>query len=187
MTDLFRNALAFVLQAEGGYGNDPRDPGQATNHGVSLRAVVALDVDKDGFLDFDLDHDGDVDAEDIKALDQHPDLVDEFYRQRYWTPMRASEMPWPWYLLAFDAAVNHGPAAATLMLQRALRVIADGIPGLNTVAATRGGDGEPVRRFWLERADLYYRLSVKRGPSMYRGWMGRLFDLEARVCEGEFA
>src|SRR5687768_16343556 len=87
---VFRRCTGFTLgtSIEGGFVDDPSDPGGPTNEGVSLRAVVGLDDDGDGNLDFDLDKDGDVDIADIRLVSKFPDQRDAFYRRRYYDPLR---------------------------------------------------------------------------------------------------
>lgn len=177
-------ALAYMLRVEGGYVNHPRDPGGATFAGVSLRAVVGLDADKDGRLDFDLDQDGDVDADDIRRLKDHPALVEQFYQERYWNELRCGAMPWPLDLAAFDAAVNHGVAAATFMLQRAIGVEADGRFGPHTLIAATSARPDAVARLLLERRALYFRLAAKRGNHFLAGWLARLVELSAEAFLG---
>jgi lysozyme family protein len=187
MIDQFHASLDFVLALEGGLIDHPRDPGGITYKGVSLRAVVGLDYDKDGKLDFDLDGDGDVDAKDIRALMREYEAgnhkrLEDFYRHGYWDAVKGDELRWPINLVVFDSAVNHGVGAAALMLQRAAGVTADGKIGPATLrAANRPDPHVPalVRRVLVERAYLYHRLSVKRGDDFYKGWMSRLFSLEA--------
>jgi lysozyme family protein len=186
-TERFREALRLLDVAEGGFSNRPSDPGGPTFRGVSWRAVCALDEDKDGQLDFDLDHDGDVDAEDIRALEGHPEMVEEFYLRKYWHPVHGNDVPWPWSYALFDAAVLHGPEAAVVFLQRALSVKSDGTLGPNTLGAlAKAGQGTLVR-FVHERLKLCYRLSVKRGDldgtEMFNGWSKRLIQLEAYCLE----
>lgn len=187
MSDLFLRCYRFTMREEGGFVSAAQaarigDAGSATNFGISLRAVVSLDADKDGKLDFDLDGDGDVDEADIRALDNFPEKRQEFYRDRYWSPVRASEMPWPWCLLSFDAAVNHGPGGAALLLQRAVYVTPDGAFGPKTLAAIRAAAPSMVREFIAQRGVLFARLYAKDTHRPILGWNRRLAQLhdEAR-------
>ena len=56
----FQTCLLRILKHEGGYSDDPRDPGGATNRGVTLATARAYKLDMDG--------DGDVDKADVRAI-----------------------------------------------------------------------------------------------------------------------
>ena len=61
-----------IVHREGGYVNDPDDPGGATNFGVTIHTMRRLGLD--------LDRDGDVDTADVRALTQ-TQAVDIFIKQ----------------------------------------------------------------------------------------------------------
>src|SRR5512139_3582688 len=133
----FDTALKLVLELEGGFVNNPRDPGGPTFAGISLKAVVGLKLEN-GQLEYDLDGDGDVDVDDILELKRRYEsgdhsLVENFFRERYWKLALCAALPFPLCVAHFDAAVNHGPAVAIMQLQKALRVDADGIVGPVTI------------------------------------------------------
>lgn len=116
-------ALAFVLQFEGGYVNDPHDPGGPTNKGVTQRVY-------DGY----------------RKRTGHPprsvQKIDEaelqaIYRRQYWDAVRGDDLPRGVDLVVFDCAVNSGPVRAAKLLQAALGVPADGTIGEATLAAAR--------------------------------------------------
>lgn len=115
MNPALKLALDFTLRWEGGFVDHPDDPGGATNHGVSLRWLKGLEVSI-----ADIDGDGDVDAEDIRALtiDQARDL----FADRFWHGLSLDEFPPAVSIAVFDAAVNSGPRPAFRFLQRALNL-----------------------------------------------------------------
>jgi len=80
----FDRAFALVVGLEGGYVNDPKDPGGETKYGISKRANP---------------------DEDIKNLTL--DRAKQIYRMKYW-PSGADSWPWAEALLCFDAAVHGG-------------------------------------------------------------------------------
>jgi hypothetical protein len=196
LSDLFLACYAITMHLEGGdrpgggfVSSDEakgiHDPGGATAYGLSLRAVVGLDDDGDGHLDFDLDGDHDVDEADLKLLvakkaggdPKADELIERFYQHRYWEPVRAGEMDWPWCLLAYDAAVNHGPRAAALLVQRAVGAQVDGRVGSETVARTHLAGPVHVRHYVAQRGALYARIYAEDTQKPILGWMERLASL----------
>ncbi|MDD5060661.1 MAG: glycosyl hydrolase 108 family protein [Candidatus Marinimicrobia bacterium] len=85
----FDAAVSFVLDHEGGYSNDPNDPGGETNYGISKRSYPSLD---------------------IKKLTREQAI--EIYRTDYWQKSGASQMDERFRLVHFDTAVNCGVSKA---------------------------------------------------------------------------
>lgn len=149
----FDRALALVLEAEGGYSNDPRDPGGETNFGISKRAYPRLD---------------------IKALTI--DQAREIYLRDYWLKAKCERLPDPVAIALFDSAVNQGVDAATKLLQRAVGVPEDGVLGNLTIAAVNAlGADDLFCKLMAERALAYWKLPNMRVYG--RGWMRRLFHV----------
>ncbi|MBN8901820.1 MAG: hypothetical protein J0H57_12360, partial [Rhodospirillales bacterium] len=106
-TDAFARCVAVTLSQEGGYVDDPRDPGGATNLGITratLSAWRGQEVGKD----------------EVRALPREEAV--EIYRANYWLPARCGDMPAGIDLMVFDCGVNAGPRTAVRMLQRLLGV-----------------------------------------------------------------
>jgi len=177
--DPWSRAYPWIRRVEGGWSDHPDDPGGPTYAGVTIPAVVGVDFDKDGELDFDLDNDGDVDRGDFELLRKggHEELIDLFYRERYWHAVRATDLPWPWNLAVFDGAVNHGVGASVVLLQRALGVPQDGRIGPKTLGALHGAGRHRLDLLFAERSTLYRRICERRGWTFWNGWMIRLFLL----------
>jgi hypothetical protein len=209
----FERCLALVLALEGGASNHPQDPGGYTDLGISLAAVQHRQL-PDGTLEFDLDHDGDVDQLDLKLMRQAWDegdqvLVKRFYRDEYWLKAGCDKFPWPINLLVFDAAVNHGPVSAVILLQQVLGVKTDGIVGPQTIASATLAATSPsslISVYFGKRGLLYFRISVSQvwrqlvadryrlegpelaslratllSPPFMEGWQARLAKLQNRI------
>lgn len=160
----FRACLDVVLPHEGGFVDDPEDPGGATKFGISLRAAQGF-----GSL-ADVDHDGDVDRSDILEL-----TVEDaagIYRAQYWTTLRCDEIPAGLDLMLFDFGVNAGPTAAVRLLQGALAVKVDGVIGPKTLAAVRAADRPRAIDAMATRRQQFYR-SLAKFPRFGRGWLRR--------------
>lgn len=148
----FDACIDYVLGHEGGYVNHPDDPGGETQWGISKRAFPHLE---------------------ISALTR--DQAITIYRCDYWLTVRADLFPAGLALLLFDSAVNNGTQTAVKLLQRALRVTEDGIPGPNTQTAAILRMPDALTDFAAERARYYALLPTVR--AFGRGWYRRLFDL----------
>jgi len=181
----FEKAIDTVLHHEGGFVNDPVDPGGATNYGVSLRFLLSkgeLDRDGDGVLDFDFDKDGDVDDFDVRSMTREDAIM--IYRDFWWDENRYSELPGLVAIKVFDLAVNMGSRQAHLLLQRALRangstdVVEDGALGPVTRRAVIAGDALSVQAALRSEAAGFYRALTAQKPPLkkyLKGWLRRAY------------
>ena len=131
-SEAFQKAVQRVLGLEGGYVDDPDDRGGATNYGISSRANPDVDV---------------------KSLTKEGAI--SLYRERYWDAINADALPEPIREVAFDAAVNHGPAWTRNALKKT---------------------GADVDAFIALRKKTYKAIA-KADPSQEKfsqGWMNRL-------------
>ncbi len=149
-----------IVRTEGGFVNDPDDPGGPTNFGVTLGTLERLG--------FDVDQDGDVDINDVRALTvEH--AVDIFKRHYYQAPgiWRIAQ---PLQPTVFDMQVNAGPTAIRL-LQKLVNMAGfgplteDGLLGPNSARAAQtcfDGMGElMVDAYSIQRRRYYYALGDK--------------------------
>ncbi|MCB1522102.1 MAG: TIGR02594 family protein [Hyphomicrobiaceae bacterium] len=164
-SEIFDRALGHVLQMEGGYSDDPHDPGGPTNKGITL-AVYARWV---GEVVGDRTR-----ARLISRLKRIPDvLVREIYWTRYWKPAGCRQMPPAVAMMHFDAAVNHGVTGAARLLQRALGVDVDGEIGPETRGALAKSDHlELLVRYAELRRERYREL--RHFWRFGRGWLRRV-------------
>lgn len=129
---MFEKALDFVLKQEGGYNNDPNDPGKETNLGIS----------KSVYPD-----------EDIKNMKLARATF--LYRTDYWDKCRCGELPIGVDLIVFDIAVNQGPYVAIRLLQLALNITVDGIIGPNTLMTANRFKAGLARELTVRRLVRY--------------------------------
>lgn len=158
-----RQIAEEIVAREGGYVNDPDDPGGATNFGVTIHTMRRLGMD--------LDRDGDVDARDVRALTREQ-AVDIFVRHYFENP-RINLLPEPLQASVFDMYVNAGGNAVKI-LQRLLpefgeTVAVDGALGPNTAAAV-GSAFEKAGHYFVDaygiaRRNYYFRIADARAAS----------------------
>jgi len=147
---MFDYFIERVLVHEGGYVNDPRDPGQETRWGISKRAYPHLDIRN---------------LTRAQAVD--------IYRRDFWQRVRGDELPREFAFQALDAAVNHGIGNAVRWMQRAAGVADDGVIGPVTLAAVqRAQPADLVLRFNAERLRFYAKLTTF--STFGRGWVNRV-------------
>ena len=177
----FDKAILITLKHEGGFVNDPVDPGGATNWGVSIRFLkTAGDGDGDGFLDGDIDHDGDIDVDDIKNMTV--DQARKIYRIHFWDKYDYDKIvDFTVAARLFDMTVNMGAKQAGKIIQRALNncgqeLVVDGKVGKNTFAAINCTNPEILMaEIRQEHAQFYINLiAAKPQFEKYRkGWLRR--------------
>lgn len=101
-------ALKFTLKWEGGYTNDPLDPGGPTNFGIIQSRYDEYRTDKG------------LSKQPVKMISKSE--YTEIYDKYYWEPIRAQWVSSPLGLVLFDTAVNLGVGGATARLQASLKV-----------------------------------------------------------------
>ncbi|QDL92241.1 peptidoglycan-binding protein [Paroceanicella profunda] len=159
-----RDIARDIVAREGGFVNDPDDPGGATNHGVTLHTLRALGRDLDG--------DGDVDAADVRALPL--DGAVEIFVAEYFERPGLGRLPRALQPAVFDMQVNAGGAAVRL-LQELLNAAGfgpldvDGAAGPRTAAAAARAEaamgGLLVDAYGVARRSWYYALADRRPTS----------------------
>ena len=154
----FKDAVKIVLKHEGGYVNDPVDPGGETNMGISKKAYPFLDIKN-------------------LTIKQASDI----YFKDYWLKAKVSKVPEELRMIYFDMVVNMGRSRAVKILQQAANakgagLKVDGGMGPKTLAAMNGVELDRVRAYRVK----YYADLVTRKPDLekfYFGWFRRALEV----------
>jgi len=152
-----------IVTREGGYVNDPDDPGGATNYGVTLATLRRLKADMTG--------DGAVTEDDIRALTREEAV--QIFIEHYFRRPRINLLPEILQPSVFDMYVNAGSNAVRI-LQRLFndmgqRVTVDGIIGPHTaLAAETAAATAPAHiadAYGIARRNYYYAIADRRPAS----------------------
>lgn len=150
----FDEAFVKLLGHEGRYSNHPLDPGGETMWGITEATARAH-----GYMG---------------AMDQlTQSQAGAIYRQSYWTPIKADQLPPEVRFDMFDAAVNSGVAQASKWLQRALGVKDDGVIGPKTLAACAFVPGG-VLKCQFNGQRLAFMTGLATWQQFGRGWARRI-------------
>lgn len=164
----FPASLAHVLASEGGYVNDPRDPGGATNKGVTQH-VYDLWRRSKGLA-----------PRNVRALEQTE--LEAIYRKLYWDACRCDDLPAGVDYCVFDFAVNSGPARAARCLQLAAGVTDDGQIGPMTLAAVNAKSAcELINEISAQR--LLYLTKLPTFDHFGKGWTTRVGEVGRAAAE----
>lgn len=146
----FDQAFDRLIGHEGGYVNNPQDPGGETNWGISKRSYPDVD---------------------IKALTR--DGAKAIYAKDFWQRVKADSLPDGVAFQLFDFAVNSGIETSVRYLQRAVGVADDGHWGpASQGAADKTSETDMIMLLNAERLDFMTRL--KNWPDASRGWSRRI-------------
>jgi lysozyme family protein len=158
-----QNIAAEIVRREGGYVNDPDDPGGATKFGVTIHTMRALGIDLTG--------DGRVTDADVKALTLEQAV--EIYIKHYFAAPHICDLPEPLHATVFDMQVNSGSNAVrllqTLTGHFGQPLAPDGQIGPKTAAAVEKAFGRApehlVDAYGIARRNYYYSLADRRPAS----------------------
>lgn len=158
-----RQIAEEIVGREGGFVNDPDDPGGATNHGVTIGTLRRLGID--------VNRDTRIDVADVKALTRKQAV--EIYLKHYFEGPGIAALPEPLQASVFDMYVNAGGNAVKI-LQRLLADMGfpcdpDGAIGPQTIrAAQMAFEAAPSHladAYGIARRNYYYALADKRPAS----------------------
>lgn len=148
----FDNAFTTLIGNEGGYSNNPDDPGGETMWGVTARVARGWGYNGD--------------MKDL-PLDTAKAIAKKFY----WDPYQCDQFDPRIGFQVFDAAYNGGKPAQ--WLQQAAGVTVDGVIGAITTAAVRASD--PLKIVILFNASrIAYYTSLGTWENFGRGWSNRI-------------
>jgi lysozyme family protein len=160
MSGLFGRAVELVLKHEGGYVNNPKDPGGETKYGISKRQHPDVN---------------------IKGLSISQ--AQAIYLEHYWKPHRFDELNSELLAIkAFDLAVNCSPNRVIRWLQRSANaegtaLVVDGVMGNKTIEALNQISAERLLVRMMEYAYRHYSYLGERMPEFFAGWIARLWSI----------
>jgi len=147
----FDEIIDIVLEHEGGYVNDPDDPGGETKYGISKKAYP---------------------DEDIKELTV--ERAKELYKRDYWDRYRTGDLPDRLRHIYVDMCINMGGGRAIKILQEACnsknsnKIDVDGGMGPMTIKSSASVEEFRLRAFRV----LYYAELIMKKPNLAKFWVG---------------
>lgn len=155
-----QQVIAWIGMSEGGYVNHPKDPGGATNMGITQRVFDAWRTSRDQR------------RQDVRHITKAE--ADQIVAEQYLDPVRFDDLPSGLDYAVADFSVNSGPVRAAKELQRLLGVDQDGALGNISLAAIRAHPD-------IEALIVDYchaRMRFLRGLSIWstfgKGWSARV-------------
>lgn len=150
MSENFQRAFKIIIEAEGGYVNDPKDPGGETKYGISKRSYPDLD---------------------IKSLTL--DDAQKIYYRDYWIPCRCDFFCYGISLCLFDTAVTSGVSRSIKFLQEASGTLTvDGILGQRTIKVINSSSAWSIITRFCDIREKYLQ-SLVNFKFYGKGWMKR--------------
>lgn len=158
-------ALSAVLKHEGGFVNDPKDPGGATNKGVT-QAVYDGWRAKHGLV-----------KQTVRSI-ADPEVA-SIYRAQYWDAIKGDDLPAGVDYATFDFAVNSGVSRAARFLQAVGGVAQDGIIGPATIGAVTHDPKHIIGALVDKR--LAFLKSLGTFSHFGKGWTARCNEVRAKA------
>jgi lysozyme family protein len=159
-------AMIRVFADEGGYTNDPVDPGGATNFGITI-----IDARKYWKPD--------ATPADVKAMPKA--VASDIYRKHYANPMRYDELPAGFDYSVLDAAINSGVGRAPVWAGKALGIAAKSINDVVAPANAANDKVSLIQKYWAVR--LAFLHSLKTWSHFGGGWGRRCAQGEAAAVK----
>lgn len=162
MSKIFSDVLPLVLAHEGGYVNHPKDPGGATNKGITQAVYDSYRRNRGASL------------QSVKSITRAE--IHDIYKRQYWDMCNADELPAGLDYAVFDYAVNSGTNRAVKDLQRTVGAKVDGQVGEETIRKCNEAANADERKLIADLCDRRMRFlrSLKTWSTFGRGWTRRV-------------
>jgi len=165
MNENWEDAFKMVLAHEGGFVNNPKDPGGMTNLGVTKKVWEEY-----------VGHS--VDENIMRGLT--PDMVQPLYKKNYWDRIKGDQLPDGVDYAAYDLAVNSGVGRAAKYLQQIAGVPADGVIGPKSLEAIKACPAEEVVDALCDmRLEFLKRLPT--WTTFGKGWERRVVEVKQKA------
>lgn len=155
--------MSWLAEYEGGFVNHPKDPGGATNRGVTQRVYDAFRK-RNGWP-----------PRSVRSItDAEHDAI---YLRQYWLPARGDELPSGIDASVFDMAVHSGVSRAAKTLQSVIGVKADGVIGEITLARLSdliAAQGRQVIIKEFNKRRMAFMRRLKTFKTFGKGWTRRV-------------
>ena len=170
MLSNWEKSFNLVIEHEGGFTDDPRDPGNILPDGRPGSTMLGCtQANWEKYIGKKVTHD------EMRRLTK--DDVKPLYKKNYWDSVMGDTLCAGLDYGAFDFAINAGPQTSRKLIQRALGVADDGIFGKQTLKAIKESNGaDLIEKFSIEK-EKYYR-SLKTFPIYGKGWLRRIADVK---------
>ena len=165
MIDRFAQADERVSVHEGGYVNHPKDPGGATDRGVTQRVYDAF-RQRNGMT-----------SRDVRLMTDGERVA--IYRGSYWLPIKGDQLPPGVGYVVYDGAVNSGVSQSVKWLQRALGVKVDGVLGPATLAAAQQDPDHDALIVRICERRMAFLRALRTWKTFGKGWTRRVQDVES--------
>lgn len=168
MTPNFPKIIERVLSHEGGFVDNPADPGGATNLGIT-QAVFNEYLAASGQKPYS-----------VKMIRR--DQAVSIYRVKYWTRISGDDLQHGWDYAMMDAAVNSGSKRAVRWAQEIFGVPGlDGVMGPITRSAIFKAPLEMLNLFSDKRLEFVKTLST--WPTFGKGWERRILEVKDQAAK----
>ncbi|GLU26778.1 glycoside hydrolase family 108 protein [Brucella pseudogrignonensis] len=165
MKENFQKVIPYIFSEEGGYVDNPRDPGGATNMGITLSTLSAWEGHT-------------VSAADVKSLSSS--TATKIYQQQFWNKIDGDSLPSGIDYAVFDFAVNSGPGRAAKTLQATLNMPQDGVIGVKTISALSGRSPEAVINALCDARAAWLK-GLSTASTFGAGWLARVERVRSRA------
>ncbi|HCI51883.1 MAG TPA: N-acetylmuramidase [Gallionella sp.] len=172
----FASAYTATCQAEGGYVNDPQDPGGETYQGIARK----LNSKWDGWILIDRAKQESAFPANLDRIPELQEKIKSFFEINYWNKLRGGDMTDQRIAQSiFDFAVNAGTYTSAKLAQLTVGEKPDGIIGPETLKKINATDpGTFLARFSLHKIARYISICEQRPDSKkyFFGWVKRTLE-----------